>query len=572
MKFFYCAFLLVISISTSFSQSEEELSRLPFDDIRDTIHKYSNNNLEKANTAANAYILKSKRDNDLEKEWLGIEAIAITYYKNRMFTEASTQSEKSLRFAKEHNLPKLEMRSLAFLGDLQLVVTNVATQLEYYDKLLNLAELHNNDTYTQLALNKIAYVLAISGDMKKAIEIQKKSLVFYQQKDVDTSFTQKSKNSNIVNLYGSLAQSYIKLEKLDSAKLYAAYIRKFSEKELDSCYFIWSYITDGEIAYAEKRFKEARMLYQKAFDVCPSDDNRVEVNEAYLLGKTEVGAGNYEKAIKILQKGLDDYKVTSAEEGFMKDYYEKLAEAYKQTGDFEKASYYFEKYLTTQEKYSELKDSAKKKFLENERESFRKEFSTLKNEKEENQTYLNYLFLGASLLILGLLFISLRFYKTKKKNEAKFEALLKKMKISSEERSNIIDTKDEVLEGKNSADIPEEIKQQILEGLKKLEEKEYFLKQDCNSHNVAKKINTNTTYLSKVINSHYGKNFNTYINDLRMNYTIVRLKNDVIFRSYSIQSIAEEVGYKSADSFTKYFKRDTGMNPSFYIKEIKNIS
>ena len=146
------------------------------------------------------------------------------------------------------------------------------------------------------------------------------------------------------------------------------------------------------------------------------------------------------------------------------------------------------------------------------------------------------------------------------------------MNRSSESALPIIDTKDEVLEEKNSTEVPEETKQQILEGLKKLEKQEYYLKQECNSYNVAKKINTNTSYLSKVINSHYGINFNTYINDLRINYTIVRLKNDVIFRSYSIQSIAEEVGYKSADSFTKYFKKDTGLNPSFYIKEIKNIA
>jgi len=136
----------------------------------------------------------------------------------------------------------------------------------------------------------------------------------------------------------------------------------------------------------------------------------------------------------------------------------------------------------------------------------------------------------------------------------------------------ITDTKDEVLEEKSSTDVPEETKQQILAGLKKLEKQEYFLKQECNSYNVARKINTNTTYLSKVINSHFDKNFNTYINDLRINYAILRLKNDVIFRSYSIQSIAEEVGYKSADSFSKYFKLNTGLNPSFYIKEIKNIA
>ena len=132
------------------------------------------------------------------------------------------------------------------------------------------------------------------------------------------------------------------------------------------------------------------------------------------------------------------------------------------------------------------------------------------------------------------------------------------------------DVKDEAQED-NSSDINETTKHQILEGLNKLEKQEYFLRQDCNSYNVAKKIKTNTSYLSKVVNSHYQKNFNAYINDLRINYAVLKLKNDNRFRKFSIQSIAEEVGYKSADSFTKYFKKQTGLNPSFYIKKLNAL-
>jgi len=571
MRYYLLLLFTVTFISSAFSQTEEKLSQLSFDDIRDSIHKYSNNNVNKAITAANAYILKSKRDNDLENEWLGIESIAISYYKNRMFNEANAQSEKSLRFAQEHNLPELEMRALSLLGDLRVVVTNETTQLEYYEKLLKLAEAHSNDKYIQIAFSQIASLLNLSGDIKKSIKIRKKSLAFFEQKSVDTSFTQKSKNRNIASVYFYLSSSYLSLKKLDSAKLYADYIRKFSEKELDSCDLAWSYILDAEIALTEKKFPKAKNFYQKYFDVCQNDYGLDQLNKAYFFGKAEVGAGNYDQAIKILQKGLDDYKVTAVEEGLMKDYYEKLAEAYKQTGDFKNASIYFEKYLKTKEKYNELKDSAKKQFLEKERESFRKEFNTLKIEKDSRTNHLIYVLLGASLVILFLLFFLLKFYKTKKTNEAKFEALMQKINAANKP-DEIIDTKDEVLEEKSSIDVPEETKQQILAGLKKLETQEYFLKQECNSYNVARKINTNTTYLSKVINSHFDKNFNTYINDLRINYAIMRLKNDVIFRSYSIQSIAEELGYKSADSFSKYFKQNTGLNPSFYIKEIKNIT
>ncbi len=217
--------------------------------------------------------------------------------------------------------------------------------------------------------------------------------------------------------------------------------------------------------------------------------------------------------------------------------------------------------------YDKIKSEVKASIKAQEIERFKKELKTLEAEKEKKQSYLNYILLGASIIILALLFFLLKFYRNKKANEIKFEALLAKIK-AAQSSEHIFDTKDEVLEETNTTDIPEVTKQQILDGLKKLEKQEYFLKQDCNSYNVAKKIKTNTSYLSKVINSH----FNTYINDLRINYAIVRLKNDVIFRSYSIQSIEEEIGYKSADSFTKYFKKDTGLNPSFYIKEIKNIA
>ncbi|MFK7750768.1 MAG: helix-turn-helix domain-containing protein, partial [Kordia sp.] len=53
------------------------------------------------------------------------------------------------------------------------------------------------------------------------------------------------------------------------------------------------------------------------------------------------------------------------------------------------------------------------------------------------------------------------------------------------------------------------------------------------------------------------------------NYTIDRLNSDNQFRKYAIKHIALEVGYKSPESFTKHFKNATGINPSYYIKELE---
>lgn len=571
MRYYLFVFFSIVITTSSFSQTKEELSQLSFDAIRDSIHKYGYTDKLKAMDASAAYILKGKRENDKTDEWLGMESIALTYINFRMYKEANEQSEKTLEFARKNKLPKLEMRALTLLGDLQKVVTSVEKQLFYYNELLKLAELNDNERYREIALIRIASVQDLSGDTQKSIDANKKSLTLYKNKALDSTFTQIKKNSTVVSFYGSLAVSYLKLEQLDSAKLYAGYIKEFKEEELDSCYGKYFYIIDAEINYEEEKYKEAQKNYEKAYAICPSDYDLMKLNEAYSYGKVAVGAKNYKEAISILQKGLDDYKVTASEEGLMHDYYEKLAEAYKNTGNFERASFYFEKYLFTKTEYNKLKEEAKESIINKERATFKKDFDAIVTEKEKSQTNLNYLLLGGSIIILVLLFLLLKFYRNKKSNELKFEALLAKIE-AAENPENIVDTKDKILEETNSNDVSEEVKTQILDGLKKLEKQEYFLKQECNSYNVAKKINTNTSYLSKVINAHYGKNFNTYINDLRINYSIVRLKNDVIFRSYSIQSIAEEVGYKSADSFTKYFKKDTGLNPSFYIQEIKNIA
>ena len=234
MRNYLFLFFAVTLVSYSFSQTEEELSRLSFDAIRDSIHKYEFSNMPKAIKASEAYILKGKREGDKTEEWLGMESVALIYVNFRMYKEANEQSEKTLAYARENNLPKMEMRALILLGDLQKIATTVDKQLYYYNELLKLAKAQNDEQYRETALNKIASVQDLSGNTEKAIAIRKKSLKYYQNKPLDSNFTQLKKNSAIVSLYGSLAFSHIKLEQLDSAKLYNEYVKQFQEKELDS--------------------------------------------------------------------------------------------------------------------------------------------------------------------------------------------------------------------------------------------------------------------------------------------------------------------------------------------------
>ena len=563
--------LLLLKSSLFLGQEKVDLSQLPLDSIRDSIQKYLYSDLTKAIQASEAYILKAKREKNLKQEYLGIEALSTSYLVHRKYVLAREHFEKTLKFAEDNKLEEQIISAHILGSQVEMLVPDASKALEQLNLALDMAEKIDNESYREGVLMQISYMLQLSGDTQQAIDIRKKTISIYKSKQLDSVYTATSQKDVLVTCYSMLSNSFLKIKQADSAKHYARAMSDLIAPK-DSCNLRMLYVTQGEIDFYEGKFTSAKENFKNALKICDPNVPLIDLRMAYNVGKTDHGEGNFKEAKIILQEGLDNYQVSPSEEGYMDNYYMLLADCYKETGDLKRANYYFEKYINSTSEFDRIKSDLKASTKAQEIEKFKSELKTLETEKDKNQTYLNYLFLAASIIILGLLFVLLHFYRNKRKNETKFEELLEKMKDSSEDKLNIIDTKDEVLEEKNSTDVPEEIKQQILIGLKKLEEKEYYLKQECNSYNVAKKINTNTSYLSKVINSHYGKNFNTYINDLRINYTIVRLKNDVIFRSYSIQSIAEEVGYKSADSFTKYFKKDTGLNPSFYIKEIKNIA
>lgn len=112
----------------------------------------------------------------------------------------------------------------------------------------------------------------------------------------------------------------------------------------------------------------------------------------------------------------------------------------------------------------------------------------------------------------------------------------------------------------------------ILKGLLKLEERKFFLKQEVTLALVASKLKANTRYVSLVINKHKKKDFKNYINELRINYIILQLKNNPEYLDYKIAYLANEAGFPSHSKFATVFKSITGMPPSSFIENIRKDS
>lgn len=136
----------------------------------------------------------------------------------------------------------------------------------------------------------------------------------------------------------------------------------------------------------------------------------------------------------------------------------------------------------------------------------------------------------------------------------------RKHKIKIAKTSEVDNTKGIVISDKTE--------EEILEKLKKFENSKLFLDKQLRVASLAKQLDTNTRYLSSIINASKNKSFNAYINSLRIQYIVNKLNAEPKYRTYKISYLAEESGFASQSSFTTAFKEVTAHTPSAYIKKI----
>jgi len=98
-----------------------------------------------------------------------------------------------------------------------------------------------------------------------------------------------------------------------------------------------------------------------------------------------------------------------------------------------------------------------------------------------------------------------------------------------------------------------------------------FLDDNLNINDLSDRLNITPAYLSQVLNERLGINFYTLINK----YRIEEAKKLIIDHEYSnmkLEVIAYEVGFNSKSTFNAAFKKFTGMTPSQFRTQTKEIN
>lgn len=160
-------------------------------------------------------------------------------------------------------------------------------------------------------------------------------------------------------------------------------------------------------------------------------------------------------------------------------------------------------------------------------------------------------------LISGLVFLALILFIYQKQLKTKNKALLaQNRKLAESKESSIRYSKSALTDPSQYSDLIIQLEKFVLD------EKGYT-NANLSLDKLAKKLGTNRTYLSEAINSHYRMNFNQWINEIRIDASR-RLLISNEHQHFSIEGIAQMVGFGSISTFNTSFKRITGLTPSYF--------
>lgn len=101
--------------------------------------------------------------------------------------------------------------------------------------------------------------------------------------------------------------------------------------------------------------------------------------------------------------------------------------------------------------------------------------------------------------------------------------------------------------------------------LKLMEEEKVYLDSDLKLKDLADRLGLSVPNTSQLINQNLHKDFNTFINEYRIEAAIDLLESNA---SLTLQNVAYETGFNNNVTFYKAFKKYKGTSPSEYLKEV----
>ena len=412
-------------------------------------------------------------------------------------------------------------------------------------------------------------------DQKASNMLRKAFIQSYKAKDYRTMH----------RAFDNLVSIYRVRKNIDSISNEANILYKLKEPEMwrrDVSLLIF----EGTRAIEKNQLPSAWDKFNKLIKVLPRDVENSRYLAASFLKRSRVEKmmKNYNAAVATLDSALHItylYDINDVRVGLLAA----LTSVYRLNGQEKEAE-------ETNSHYLVLKDSVmNSRYLLNfEQISFNAERNKLQQDlgrAESQRTFQFWMLLLCGVIIVTILFslylIKRKNSELKRRSEKLYFQLQQSLtdedwrpansteteKVPVEDKSiedNETETEPEVSTKYQGSKLDEEVKQQLAERIKEAARNGSFFNSDFTLSKLAEIVDSHPKYISQIINELFGCNFSTYVNQIRIREAMVRLSNNGDYAFYSIEGIAESVGFKSRSGFSFWFKKFSGLSPSEYRK------
>lgn len=451
-------------------------------------------------------------------------------------------------------------------------------ELEEAIKILSEISSFCNNDCSFLLTNKVQSALgrsySLSNQHLNALQISHVSL------NSISALLEDSEDSNLKDMY---ARALINAANR-SINLYMSDRGKFSEYLDSAKYFTGqakTYIDNNGIDHlqrqiiskyvdinfhVEENYVEAKFYLEKALPLYEGKGYTKKVEQIkFLLAQCFYELNQYDSAENILTRQLNkkiwsEYQLLKFDH--LAHYY--LFRIYAEKGDSEKALSNAIKYGEKIGEYYRVKNKSDLKVNDLYHSDTKAKEMKVYIDNYHQQSYQKRLFALLSLLLMVIIIFTILYYVRANK---------KKIKNIRELNRRIAELPHDIDKTSNSkgSSLTDAEARLLLNKLKQLEQQELYLKSDYGLNLVAQTLGTNTSYLSKTVNTYLEVSFAEYSNRLKVNSIVNKIKKHRYYRNYTIDALANEAGYKSVNSFNTNFKKLLKVTPSQYLKELNKI-
>jgi len=562
-------FFIIIVLFSGFVFSKDNNPK-SYEALRKGYESFSENDT-RAFAFINPLIKKAKKENDYPELFQAYRDGA--YYSKSVDNKlkyADSCLDAAYKSANDNRIAtSYVLRGSIYYGNLKKYKPALDEYLMAYKYSKNTGDLYLK--------NKVSYHLGVVknylGYNDEALELFKECVTFFESEANNTRAHKFQIFNNTKGYLNSLHQMIVcyrnmkDFSKADSL-INIGLLKTFNEPDFsqERSYFLKS---KGLSEFNNNKYDSAIDYLNQSLQIMTDDFAWESVNYFYIgksymaLKKEDLAISNFKKIDSIFNK--QEFLLPELREN-----YEILINYYKGKNDPKQQLYY-----TTQLLKADSIISRDFAYLS---PKVHREYDTNALLEEKGKLEKVNIWGGIFIILLaGLaIFLIITLFKKFKKEKdilQKYFVLQEKLQTHNYTRPEsvtpVISTPNNSDDNDKRSQIAETIKEEILHKLKVFEEKKHFTQKGLTIQKLAIQLDTNSNYLSHVINDSKGMNFNKYLGDLRIRHITQLLFEKNIYLNYTIETLAKECGIASRQNFSDLFFEINGIRPTDFIRNRK---